>query len=247
MPGIDAEFNFFPDRVIPASAISAAQAAAGETQEFTPPPLIPSTYQPMVLPDYDYDAVPVGSVLSRVQDAYDAGLPTTTQLVSPYRNVGLETAQGIGGQFVAYGSDVVQDQTQNNSNKVQTDANTYKNTDTEYDTGAGKTNKTDSDLTNNPGSTVIDNNDGTSTVIYEDGTTTTVSNEPYTKDVVVTSNTDPITGEEKQPGDEGYVDPSSDEYTESVYGYGASHLIANLSPMLKVLLLVKLIIDTILG
>ena len=221
MPGIDAEFNFFPDRVIPASAISAAQAAAGETQEFTPPPLIPSTYQPMVLPDYDYDAVPVGSVLSRVQDAYDAGLPTTTQLVSPYRNVGLETAQGIGGQFVAYGSDVVQDQTQNNSNKVQTDANTYKNTDTEYDTGAGKTNKTDSDLTNNPGSTVIDNNDGTSTVIYEDGTTTTVSNEPYTKDVVVTSNTDPITGEEKQPGDEGYVDPSSDEYTESVYGYGS--------------------------
>jgi len=221
MPGIDAEFNFFPDRVIPASAISAAQAAAGESQEFTPPPLIPSTYQPMVLPDYNYDAVPVGSVLSRVQDAYNAGLPTTTQLLSPYRNVGLETAQGIGGQFVAYGSDVVQDQTQNNSNKVQTDANTYKNTDTEYDTGGGKTNRTDSDLTNNPGSTVIDNNDGTSTVIYEDGTTTTVSNAPYTEDVVVTSNTDPITGEEKQPGDEGYVDPNSDEYTESVYGYGS--------------------------
>ena len=225
MPGIDPEFNFFPNRVIPASAISAAQAAAGETQEFTPPPILPTTYQPMVLPDYDYDAVPVGSVLGRVQDAYNAGLPTTTQLLSPFRNVGLEGAvAGAGRTFTAYGSDV----TGANANKVQTGADTYVNTDTVYDTGSGQTNITDSDLTNNPGSTVIDNNDGTSTVIYEDGTTTTVANEPYTENVTVTSNTTVTTDAdgntqvvELQPGDPGYVDPNSDEYTESVYGYGS--------------------------
>ena len=31
MPGMDSEFNYFPNRVIPSSAISAAQAAAKET------------------------------------------------------------------------------------------------------------------------------------------------------------------------------------------------------------------------
>ena len=217
MPGIDAEFNFFPDRVIPASAISAAEAAAGTRQDFTPPPVLPSTYQPMVLPDYDYDAVPTGSVLARIQDAYNAGLPTTTQLLSPFRNVGLEGAvAGAGRSFVAMGSDVTQD----NPNQVQTNANTYVNTDNVYDTGSGQTNMTDSDLTNNPGSTVIDNNDGTSTVIYEDGTTTTVANQPYTESVTVTSNTDPVTGTELQPGDAGYVDPDSEEYTEATYAYG---------------------------
>tara|TARA_R100000322_G_scaffold41261_2_gene25740 strand:- start:2866 stop:5859 length:2994 start_codon:yes stop_codon:yes gene_type:complete len=234
MPGIDSEFNFFPDRVIPASAISAAEAAAGTSQEFTPPPVLPSTYQPMTLPRYDYDAVPTGSVISRVQDAYNAGLPLTTQLLSPFRNVGLELAQqGAGRTFTQYGSDITQEgqtqtgqtqtqqQTQNNPNKKQTNADTYVNTQQEYDTGGGKTNVTDSDLTNNPGSTVIDNNDGTSTVIYEDGTQTTVANSPYTEDVVVTSNTDPVTGQELQPGDPGYVDPSSDEYTEAVYGFGS--------------------------
>ena len=217
MPGIDSEFNFFPNRVIPASAISAAQAAAGETQEFTPPPILPSTYQPMVLPDYDYDAVPTGSVLARVQDAYNAGLPTTTQLLSPFRNVGLEGAvAGAGRTFTAYGSDV----TGANANKVQTGADTYVNTDNVYDTGSGKTNMTDSDLTNNPGSTVIDNNDGTSTVIYEDGTTTTVANQPYTESVTVTSNTDPVTGNELQPGDAGYVDPDSEDFSSATYAYG---------------------------
>ena len=217
MPGIDSEFNFFPNRVIPASAISAAQAAAGETQEFTPPPILPSTYQPMVLPDYDYDAVPTGSVLARVQDAYNAGLPTTTQLLSPFRNVGLEGAvAGAGRTFTAYGSDV----TGANANKVQTGADTYVNTDTVYDTGSGQTNITDSDLTNNPGSTVIDNNDGTSTVVYEDGTTTTVANQPYTESVTVTSNTDPVTGTELQPGDAGYVDPDSEDYSSATYAYG---------------------------
>jgi hypothetical protein len=217
MPGIDSEFNFFPNRVIPASAISAAQAAAGETQEFTPPPILPSTYQPMVLPDYDYDAVPTGSVLARVQDAYNAGLPTTTQLLSPFRNVGLEGAvAGAGRTFTAYGSDV----TGANANKVQTGADTYVNTDTVYDTGSGQTNITDSDLTNNPGSTVIDNNDGTSTVVYEDGTTTTVANQPYTESVTVTSNTDPVTGAELQPGDAGYVDPDSEDYSSATYAYG---------------------------
>ena len=234
MPGIDSEFNYFPDRVIPASAISAAEAAAGTSQEFTPPPVLPSTYQPMTLPRYDYDAVPTGSVISRVQDAYNAGLPLTTQLLSPFRNVGLELAQqGAGRTFTQYGSNITQEgqtqtgqtqtqqQTQNNPYKEQTSADTYVNTQQEYDTGGGKTNVTDSDLTNNPGSTVIDNNDGTSTVIYEDGTQTTVANSPYTEDVVVTSNTDPVTGEELQPGDPGYVDPSSDEYTETVYGYGS--------------------------
>ena len=234
MPGIDSEFNFFPDRVIPASAISAAEAAAGTSQEFTPPPVLPSTYQPMTLPRYDYDAVPTGSVISRVQDAYNAGLPLTTQLLSPFRNVGLELAQqGAGRTFTQYGSDITQEgqtqtgqtqtqqQTQNNPYKEQTSADTYVNTQQEYDTGGGKTNVTDSDLTNNPGSTVIDNNDGTSTVIYEDGTQTTVANSPYTEDVVVTSNTDPVTGQELQPGDPGYVDPSSDEYTEAVYGFGS--------------------------
>ena len=225
MPGIDAEFNFFPDRVIPASAISAADAAAGTKQEFTPPPVLPSTYQPMVLPNYDYDAVPTGSVLARIQDAYNAGLPTTTQLLSPFRNVGLEGAvAGAGRTFTAYGSDVTQD----NPNQVQTDANTYVNTDTVYETASGQTNMTDSDLTNNPGSTVIDNNDGTSTVIYEDGTTTTVANQPYTEDVTVTSNTVVTTDEdgntqvvELQPGDDGYVDPDSEEYTSATYAYGS--------------------------
>ena len=225
MPGIDAEFNFFPDRVIPAGAISAADAAAGTKQDFTPPPVLPSTYQPMVLPNYDYDAVPVGSVLGRVQDAYNAGLPTTTQLLSPFRNVGLELAQeGAGRSFVAMGSDVTQD----NPYQVQTDANTYVNTDTVYDTASGQTNMTDSDLTNNPGSTVIDNNDGTSTVIYEDGTTTTVANQPYTEDVTVTSNTVVTTDEdgntqvvELQPGDDGYVDPDSEDYTSATYAYGS--------------------------
>ena len=46
MPGIDSEFNFFPDRVIPASAISAAEAAAGTRQEITPPPVLPSLINP---------------------------------------------------------------------------------------------------------------------------------------------------------------------------------------------------------
>ena len=217
MPGFDSEFNFFPNRVIPASAISAAQAAAGETQEFTPSPMLPSTYQPMVLPDYDYDAVPTGSVLGRVQDAYNAGLPTTTQLLSPFRNVGLEGAvAGAGRTFTAYGSDI----TGANANQVQTGTDTYVNTDTVYDTGSGKTNMTDSNLTNNPGSTVIDNNDGTSTVIYEDGTTTTVANQPYTESVTVTSNTDPVTGTELQPGDAGYVDPESEDYSSATYAYG---------------------------
>ena len=54
----------------------------------------------MTLPRYDYDAVPTGSVISRVQDAYNAGLPITTQLLSPFRNVGLELAQqGAGRTF----------------------------------------------------------------------------------------------------------------------------------------------------
>ena len=83
MPGIDSEFNYFPNRVIPASAISAAQAKAGERQEGVVPTDPIRRYQSMIFPDYDYDAVPAGSVLSRIQDAYDAGLPTTTQLVSP--------------------------------------------------------------------------------------------------------------------------------------------------------------------
>ena len=218
MPGFDSEFNFFPNRVIPASAISAAQAAAGETQEFVPPPPVISNYEPMVLPDYDYDAVPAGSVLGRVQDAYNAGLPTTTQLKSPFRNVGLEgVVEGAGRTFTAYGPNA----TGSNANKVQTGTDTYVNTDTVYDTGGGKTNNTDSDLTNNTGSTVIDNNDGTSTVIYEDGQTTTVANSGYTEDVTVTSNTDLTTGVELQPGDEGYINPDSEDYSSTTYAYGA--------------------------
>jgi len=225
MPGFDSEFNFFPNRVIPASAISAAQAAAGETQEFVPPPPVISNYEPMVLPDYDYDAVPAGSVLGRVQDAYNAGLPTTTQLKSPFRNVGLEgVVEGAGRTFTAYGPNA----TGSNVNKVQTGTDTYVNTDTVYDTGSGKTNNTDSDLTNNTGSTVIDNNDGTSTVIYEDGQTTTVANSGYTEDVTVSSNTSVTTDEEGnttvtelQPGDEGYIDPDSEDYSSTTYAYGA--------------------------
>ena len=218
MPGFDSEFNFFPNRVIPASAISAAQAAAGETQEFVPPPPVISNYEPMVLPDYDYDAVPAGSVLGRVQDAYNAGLPTTTQLKSPFRNVGLEgVVEGAGRTFTAYGPNA----TGSNVNKVQTGTDTYVNTDTVYDTGGGKTNNTDSDLTNNTDSTVIDNNDGTSTVIFDDGQTTTVANDTYTEDVTVTSNTDLTTGVELQPGDEGYIDPDSEDYSSATYAYGA--------------------------
>ena len=223
MPGIDSEFNYFPNRVIPASAISAAQAKAGERQEGVVPTDPIRRYQPMTFPDYDYDAVPAGSVLSRIQDAYDAGLPTTTQLVSPYRNVALDsfgtsTALTEAPIYDPYGTGVNPD---SNNTQVYTDVGTYYNTDAVYDTTGGKTNTTDSDLTNNPGSTVIDNNDGTSTVVYEDGTSTVVANEPYTEPVTVTSNTDPVTGQELQPGDQGYVDPTSPEYSEATYQYGA--------------------------
>jgi len=225
MPGIDSEFNYFPNRVVPASAISAAQAQAGERQEGIVPTDPIRRYQPMTFPDYDYDAVPVGSVLGRVQDAYNAGLPTTTQLLSPYRNVALDsfgTALTEAPAYDPYGTGVNSGESNlTNSTQVYTDADTYYNTDTIYDTTEGKTNTTDSDLTNNPGSTVVDNNDGTSTVVYEDGTSTTVANEPYTDPVTVTSNTDPVTGKELQPGDQGYVDPASDEYSESTYQYGS--------------------------
>tara|TARA_R110000782_G_scaffold52210_3_gene112058 strand:+ start:3170 stop:4510 length:1341 start_codon:yes stop_codon:yes gene_type:complete len=105
MPGFDSEFNYFPNRVIPASAISARQAAKGETPAVIAPNPITSRYQPMVLPNYAYDQVPAGSVLGRVQDAYNAGLPTTTQLLSPFRNTGLDTViEGAGRSFINKGT-----------------------------------------------------------------------------------------------------------------------------------------------
>jgi len=238
MPGIDSEFNYFPNRVVPASAISAAQAQAGEKQEGIVPTDPIRRYQQMNFPDYDYDAVPVGSVLGRVQDAYNAGLPTTTQLLSPYRNVALDsfgatTALTEAPVYDPYETGVNSGESAlANSTQVYTDADTYYNTDAVYDTTEGKTNTTDSDLTNNPGSTVVDNNDGTSTVVYEDGTSTVVANEPYTDPVTVTSNTDPVTGEELQPGDEGYVDPTSDEYSETTYQHGSGGGSHGLNPYL---------------
>ena len=83
-----------------------------------------------------------------------AGLPATTQLLSPFRNVGLEG--------------VTQDAT--NTTGITTNNNET------YDVGGGKTNDTDFDLTNNSGSIVTDNKDGTSTVTFKDGTTTEVAN-----------------------------------------------------------------------
>ena len=226
MPGIDSEFNYFPNRVIPSSAISAMDAAAGKTQETIAPTDPIRRYQPMTLPDYDYDAVPAGSVLGRVQDAYNAGLPTTTQLLSPFRNVALDNVLDS-----AYGGDNLPVAMGDSNTQIATDTG-YINTDATYDVGGNKTNATDDDLTNNPGSTVIDNNDGTSTVVYADGNTTTVSNAPYSEAVTVTSNTDLVTGAELQPGDEGYVDPESDEYSETVYDKGTGGGPSGLNPYL---------------
>ena len=199
MPGIDSEFNYFPNRVIPSSAISAAQAAASQQAMAIMPNPRASVYQPMVLPDYEDPAA--GSVLQRVNQAREAGLSATTQLLSPFRNVGLEG--------------VMQDSTNTTST-----TGTTTNTDETYDVGGGKTNDTDDDLTNNSGSTVTDNNDGTSTVTFEDGTTTEVANNPYTEAITVTSNTDLVTGLELVEGDEGYVDPNSEDYSESTYDKG---------------------------
>jgi len=200
MPGIDSEFNYFPNRVIPSSAISAAQAAAKEAEMAVMPNPRASVYQPMVLPNYEDPAA--GSVLQRVNQARAAGLPATTQLLSPFRNVGLEGVTQAANP-IAYDT-----------------TGTTTNTDEVYDVGGGKTNDTDDDLTNNSGSTVTDNNDGTSTVTFKDGTTTEVANNPYTEAITVTSNTDPVTGTELTEGDEGYVDPDSDDYSEATYDKG---------------------------
>ena len=196
MPGMDSEFNYFPNRVIPSSAISAAQAAAKETAMAVMPNPRASMYEPMVLPDYE-DA-PAGSVLQRVNQARAAGLPATTQLLSPFRNVGLEG--------------VTQDAT--NTTGITTNNNET------YDVGGGKTNDTDFDLTNNSGSIVTDNKDGTSTVTFKDGTTTEVANNPYTEAITVTSNTNLETGLQLTEGDEGYVSPDSEDYSEATYDIG---------------------------
>lgn len=200
MPGIDSEFNYFPNRVIPSSAISAAQAAAKEAEMAVMPNPRASVYQPMVLPNYEDPAA--GSVLQRVNQARAAGLPATTQLLSPFRNVGLEGVTQAANP-IAFNT-----------------TGTTTNTDETYDVGGGKTNDTDDDLTNNSGSTVTDNNDGTSTVTFKDGTTTEVANNPYAEAITVTSNTDPVTGLELVEGDEGYVDPNSEDYSEATYDKG---------------------------